>query len=202
MKLSKEIQQKLKCPKCNVSFPKEFFELAATKCLECENEIFWIDDKVPVLMVDPKKELTSQYANYLHQIDVDKERIKILKKAERLSTYNKVSLNQQRKGVQGNNQIFERLKSAVEPWVDIEYLARKEAGSTKPYWSALSYVKRDWSWKEESEEENSRIYQAIVAQMENYDGPRDSVAVLGCGAGRLAAHLAKSLSRYMLLMLL
>ena len=184
--LNKAICLHCKLPLQDFAWPRD-----SVACSNCKQTYPLVGNKIPILVENPYKyiaQLYIHYENYLKQQD-----------GEILKIANAISSNPSRmpvlaafqEAIRKNCESVRSLQLEILPHLSVEVLAAvdlKEAQFNEggSYLTTLSYLQRDWCRSHEGESELTALERPLFAKLKELGAERDSVLVLGAGAGRVA----------------
>lgn len=160
-------------------------------CRHCHTRYPVVDERVPVLLAEPLRELATAY--FLHDQHL-RETTQTVQRLEALAQQQPAAgprLLALARGHALNAASFRQLQDALRPFVLPDHLlAACRENTASAYAVLLSYyLEKDWSGQPATEQELAIKLAPVLAHSRAYAPDLASVLVLGAGAGRVAWEL-------------
>ncbi|MGB3466032.1 MAG: methyltransferase domain-containing protein [Cyclobacteriaceae bacterium] len=179
---------KIKCLSCEESVNLVPGELYLT-CPECEKQYPLISGSIPVFVTDAEAYLASTFLTIDHHIRSNNQ----LHEGLATTTSNTVSserMQSVRSASEKNNHLFEGLIELIDPYITKrDVAAAVDSFTSSAYITGLDYLRRDWCWSDESEEEIGKMKSVLHKILETQECSGNAL-IMGGGMGRIAYELS------------
>lgn len=182
------------CPSCYGCLRPAGDRVASWRCEVCETDYPLIKGRIPILVRDPPRFLSTLYRQYLSYIQQCQAHIRELQKATQTHPHRKPLLETYQTAVRHNASIIRDMMDEIEPHVVSEMVAATtDTSSDLPYATNFNYLRRDWGRCEATETELATIERSLKELIAGLPNEPESALVLGAGPGRTAWDLCKQI---------
>jgi carnosine N-methyltransferase len=179
------------CLQCRSSLENFVWPADRVTCSTCQQIYPLVSNNIPILVENPNEYLAQMYVHYENYLKQQDDEIQKIARALSSNPSRMPILSAFQAAIRQNSQSVRSLQLEIRPHLSIEALAAVAVEEAQPvegasYLSMLPYLQRDWGRSEESESELAAVEGPLFAKLKELQTERDSVLVLGAGAGRVA----------------
>jgi carnosine N-methyltransferase len=155
-------------------------------CFHC-NASYQNPGHIPVLMKDSKGYIASLYAQYARHLQAEQILLTRLVAAREADPLRRNTLRNQQNALEANREYIKRIQAILQIEVDVEKLALLlHEPDTVSYAAEFDYLRRDWCWMPEGEEELDLLKNTLMELIRDQAPDTEAALVIGAGTGRLA----------------
>jgi carnosine N-methyltransferase len=183
--------EKAICLKCRQEL-KQPEKSAAIVCENCGEEYMCVGD-IPILLKDSARYVAKLFVQYSRYLRTQKLEIDRISEAARKDKKRANTLENIKGAFELNCAFMKTVQDELLPYVTIPELEKiVDEPDEIGYSDLFDYLKRDWCWLPEGEQEIQEIEKTLFNELRKGDTNLDNVLVIGAGAGRLAWDLSKT----------
>ena len=175
------------CPQCQSPLADSTVTGHHIICNHCQTTYPLLAGKTPVIMKSAEAALAKAYLGLESYLASQQNLIKRLQTAAINNPARASMMNNLIAGVTQNMAHLSRIQVQAKAHISLEALAQNaQATADVGYSKHLGYLRRDWCWEEEAENELSVIHRLISQHAQNISAANKNALVLGAGTGRIA----------------
>jgi|GEM_PF-781760 carnosine N-methyltransferase len=186
-------QEDLICLHCRQALELESLDVFV--CRHC-HITYPLPGGIPVLLKDSSTYISGMFSQYSRHLLSESQLVKELEISAAKNPRRKNMLLNWKQAIDGNSLYIKEIQDTLQKSADINQLASSLLQPSEiSYATGFDYLRRDWCWLPEGEQEIEVIEQNLESQIARYAPDFDNVLIIGAGAGRVAWDMRKLFSR-------